>query len=331
MADKPKLAICWFGGCGGCDEAIVDLNEDILKVTNAFDLVLWPVALDFKYHHIEAMKDNEIALSIINGSVRNSEHEELAHLLRKKSQVVLAFGACACFGGSPGMANLYSKEEIFKWVYEDSPTVVNPQHNVPQEKTKVGENELTLPEFYKEVHPLNEAIEVDYYLPGCPPPPNLIFNAVSAVLSGQLPHKGSTLAPERALCEVCERNKTKPERMEITAFKRIHEVQSDPEKCFLAQGILCTGPGTRAGCGEVCMKINLPCRGCFGPVEGVADMGAKNLSALATYISAKSEEDREKITNQIVDPTGYLYRFTTASSLLKKKRETSNAARCKNE
>ena len=71
-----------------------------------YDVILWPVALDFKYHHIEAMKDNEITLSMINGSVRNSEHEEIAHLLRKKSQLVVAFGACACFGGTPGMANL---------------------------------------------------------------------------------------------------------------------------------------------------------------------------------------------------------------------------------
>ena len=72
------------------------------------------------------MADNEILVSIINGSVRNSEHEEIAHLLRKKSQMVLAFGACACFGGTPGMANLRSKEDIFQWVYRDSPTVVNP-------------------------------------------------------------------------------------------------------------------------------------------------------------------------------------------------------------
>ena len=84
MADKPKIGICWLGGCGGCDEAVVDLHEDILKVTNAFDIILWPVALDYKYHHIEAMKDGEITLSIINGSVRNSEHEEVAHLLEEK-------------------------------------------------------------------------------------------------------------------------------------------------------------------------------------------------------------------------------------------------------
>ena len=326
MADKPKVAICWFGGCGGCDEAVVDLNEDILKVTNAFDIILWPVALDFKYHHIEAMKDKEITLSIINGSVRNSEHEELAHLLRKKSELVLAFGACACFGGTPGMANLTTKKDIFQWVYGDAPTVVNPEHNVPQTITMKNGNSLTLPEFYNQVFPLNNIIDVDYYLPGCPPPPDLIFEVARAAIAGDLPPKGSTLAPDTALCDVCARNHTKPERLAITEIKRIHEIEADPEKCFLAQGVVCLGPATRRGCGEVCININLPCRGCFGPVEGVADMGAKYLSALASLIAAETEDGRKKIADELDDPVGYFYRFTTASSLLRKRREASKKA-----
>ena len=89
MAVKPKVAIYWLGACGGCDEAIVDLNEAILQVADAVDIVLWPVAMDFKYSSIEEMEDGEIALSIIHGSVRNSEHSEMAILLRKKSQLVL--------------------------------------------------------------------------------------------------------------------------------------------------------------------------------------------------------------------------------------------------
>ncbi len=326
MADKPKMAICWFGGCGGCDEAIVDINEDILNLVDAYDVILWPVALDYKYHHIQAMKDGEIAASLINGSVRNSEHEELAHLLRKKSQMVVAFGACACFGGTPGMANLRSKEDIFQWVYKDSPTVVNPDRNVPQTITKKNGNDLTLPEFYAQVQPLNQVIDVDYYMPGCPPPPDRIRSMGRRMISGTLPPKGSTLAPDRALCDLCERNKTKPEPMVISEIKRIHEVEADPDKCFLAQGIICTGPATRAGCGQACININIPCRGCFGPVEGVGDMGAKFLSAFASLIHGKTEDDRKRVVDQLDDPTGYLYRFTTASSLLRKKRVTSKKA-----
>jgi len=319
--NKPKIAICWFGGCGGCDEAIVDLNEDLLNVANSFDIVLWPVALDFKYQNLDELNDEEMILSLINGCVRNSEHQELAHLLRKKSRYIFAFGSCACFGGTPGMANLLSREEIFQWVYEQSPTVVNPKGNVPEPVTKIDGKELTLPQFYEQVYPLNEVIQVDYYLPGCPPPPNIIYDAIITVLSGNLPPKGTTLAPQRALCEVCSRNQSKPERISIKEIKRIHEIIADEEKCFLAMGIVCLGPATRAGCGEVCMKANLPCRGCFGPVEGVADMGAKYLSAFATLLEGKTEEERKMVSEQFIDPVGILYRFTTASSLLQKRRK----------
>lgn len=320
MAGKPKVAICWLGGCGGCDEAVVDINEAILKVVDAVDLVLWPVALDFKYDHIEAMKDGEIALSVINGNVRNADHEEVARLLRRKSQLVLAFGACACFGGTPGLANLRTKQDIFDWVYRDAPTVVNPKKNSPQPKSTVDGHELTLPAFFDQVYALKQVIDVDYYLPGCPPPPDLIMNAVAAVLEDKLPPKGSTLTPHKALCDTCPRNKTKPSRIAIKEIKRIHEVEAEANTCFLAQGILCLGPATRTGCGESCININLPCRGCFGPVEGVEDSGAKFASALAAIIDVESDEDIRRVIDGIDDPVGYLYRFTMPTSILRKKR-----------
>jgi len=320
MAEKPKVAICWLGGCGGCDEAVVDINEVLLRVANAFELVLWPVALDFKYHRIEGMHDGEIALSIVNGNIRNSEQEEIAKLLRKKSQLVLAFGACACFGGTPGLANLTTKEDIFNWVYRDAPTVVNPNGNYPQTRSYVDGKELTLPEFYGQVYALNEIIEVDYYLPGCPPPPYLVMSAVSAVLEDKLPPKGSTLSPHRALCDTCPRNKTIPSRIALKDIKRIHEVEAEPDSCFLAQGIICLGPATRTGCGESCININIPCRGCFGPVEGVVDSGAKFVSALASILDADDEEQVARITSQIVDLVGYLYRFSLPISILNRRR-----------
>ena len=202
-------------------------------------------------------------------------------------------------------------------MYHDSPTVVNPDNNEPQTVTRINDKELTLPEFYKEVSSLNQVIDVDYYLPGCPPLPDLVLNALMAVLEGKLPPKGSTLTPNKSLCDECVRNETKPDTMVIKEIKRIHEVEADPQKCFLLQGIICTGPATRAGCKGVCININMPCRGCFGPVSG--DGGAKFLSAFASIIDAENEEQMKKIIDDgLVDPAGYFYRFTMASSTLKK-------------
>ena len=317
---KPKVAICWLGSCGGCDEAVVDINEVLLRVADAVDIILWPVAMDFKYDSVRRMKNGEIVLSVVNGHVRNSEQEEIAKLLREKSQLILAFGACACLGGTPGLANLSTKANIFNWVYRDAPTVVNPNGNYPQTTSRVNGKELTLPEFYDHVHALNDIIDVDYYLPGCPPPPYLVMYAVSAVLENKLPPKGSTLAPNRALCDSCKRNKSKPDRISIKEIKRIHEVEADPDVCFLAQGIICLGPATRDGCGEACMNINIPCRACFGPVEGVEDSGAKFIPAMASILDAESDEDVTRIVNQFVDPVGYLYRFSLPVSIFHNKR-----------
>ena len=317
---KPKVAICWLGSCGGCDEAVVDINEVLLRLADAVDIILWPVAMDFKYDSVRKMKNGEIALSVVNGHVRNSEQEEIAKLLREKSQLILAFGACACLGGTPGLANLSTKANIFNWVYRDAPTVVNPNGNYPQTTSRVNGKELTLPEFYDHVYALNDIIDVDYYLPGCPPPPYSVMYAASAVLENKLPPKGSTLAPNRALCDSCRRNKSKPDRISIKEIKRIHEVEADPDVCFLAQGIICLGPATRDGCGEACMNINIPCRACFGPVEGVEDSGAKFIPAMASILDAESDEDITRIVNQFVDPVGYLYRFSLPVSIFHNKR-----------
>lgn len=321
---KPKVAIYWCASCGGCEEAVVDLAEDILKVVDAVDIILWPVALDFKYKDVEAMPDKSIAVSFINGSIRTEEQERIAKLLRQKSQLVIAFGACAHLGGIPGLANVSNRKEIFETAYKNTPTTINPKGVFPQTSTKISSGELTLPEFYDTVKSLNQTIDVDYYLPGCAPPPDLIMKGVQAILEGKLPPKGQVLASEKALCETCPRNKTKPEKMLIKNIKRIHEVIADPEKCFLAEGIICVGPATRGGCGERCINANIPCRGCFGPTKEVVDQGAKFLSALASIIDAETEEEIKKVTDAIIDPIGLFYMYGLPSSILRRKQEAKN-------
>jgi F420-non-reducing hydrogenase small subunit len=322
---KPKVAFYWCASCGGCEETVVDLNEDILKVADAVDIVLWPVALDFKRKDIEAMQDGEIAVSFINGGVRLEEQEEMVKLLRQKSQLVVAFGACAHLGGIPGLANFYDRDSIFKYVYTESPSVDNPDKTFPQQKTAVKEGELTLPEFYNTLKTLDQTIDVDYYLPGCPPPPDLIMAAVTAILEGKLPEKGAVLAPNKALCDTCPRAESKPDKLAIDEMKRPWQIKMDPEKCFLAQGIFCMGPATRTGCGETCIRANQPCRGCFGPVDGVVDQGARALSMIASILGVEgeetmSEDEVKKLIDSIVDPAGTVYRFGLAASLLRRKR-----------
>jgi len=323
---KPKFAFYWCASCGGCEETVLDLNEKILEVVDKVDIVFWPVALDFKRKDIEAMKEGEIDVAFINGAIRTSEQEEMAKLLREKAKLVVAFGACAQLGGIPGLANFWVRSDIFDRIYKKVPTVANPEGVVPQQVVEMDGYKLTLPEFYDTVKTLDQTIPVDYYLPGCPPPPDLIMDAIETILKGELPEKGTVLAPDKALCDTCPRNETKPEKLSIKDIKRPHEVIIDPEKCFLAQGIICLGPVTRSGCGERCINANMPCRGCMGPTSEVRDQGAKAVSFIASILGVEdeeklSEEEVQKLIDKIVDPAGTFYRFSLPGSLLRRRRK----------
>ena len=316
---KPKAAFYWCASCGGCEESIVDLNENILKVVEAVDIVFWPVAMDFKVEDVKKLADGEIFVSFINGAVRTSEQKEIVEMLRRKSEIIIAHGSCAHLGGIPGLANFWDKESIFKRVYFDVPSVDNQDKVVPSVKYTVEGCELTLPEFYDTVYALNQVIEVDYYLPGCPPLFDTMSNAVTALLESKVPPKCSVLTSDKALCDTCARKDTKPDETKIKEFKRVHLTEIDTERCFLDQGILCMGPATRGGCGEACINANMPCRGCYGSCSQVQDQGAKMLSALASLVDADTEEDIEKIMNGLPDPAGYFYRFGLPASLLQRR------------
>ncbi|MGD0780368.1 MAG: oxidoreductase [Dehalococcoidales bacterium] len=314
---KPKLAIYWSAACGGCDVAILDTNEKILDIANLCDIVLWPIAMDFKYHHIREMKDKSIDLCLFNGAVRNTEQEELAKLLREKSKILVAFGACACLGGIPALANFTTRDEILQRAYIEIPSNNNGQKTLPQLKTKVAEGELELPELFDTVKTLAQVVPVEYFVPGCPPPVDLILKLVDLYATNKLPPSGAIIASDKTCCDECDRIK---EEKKVKKFYRPHEIITDPKKCLLEQGIICCGPATRGGCGMRCIKANMPCRGCFGPPEGVADQGAKMLSAIASIYQGETPEEINKMLEEVVDPAGTFYRFGMADSMLKRKR-----------
>jgi F420-non-reducing hydrogenase small subunit len=319
MSAKPKVAFYWCASCGGCEETVVDLDEAVLDVVAAVDIVFWPCAMDFKYSDLEALKDGELAVSFINGAVRTSEQEHCAKLLRRKSAVVVAFGSCACLGGIPALANLTNKSAILKTSYLDSPSVENKAGTLPKATSAVDGCALTLPELYETVLTLDKVIDVDYYLPGCPPTSKLLAGAVNALLTGTLPPKGSVLLPNKSLCTSCDRNETKPETLAIKKIHRIHQVVADPKTCFLAQGILCMGPATRDGCEYPCVKGNMPCTGCYGPLEG-GDQGARMIATLGGIIDADMNNFKGAV-NGLADPAGTFYRYSLSSSLLGSRKE----------
>lgn len=316
---KPKIAFYWCASCGGCEETVVDLAEQLLDVLDTVEIVLWPCAMDFKKADIERLPDGAIAATFLNGAIRTEEQAEMARLLRRKSRCLIAYGACAQLGGIPSLANQFSREEILQYVYQEAPTMANPAGARPSSQVHSNGHALTLPGLHQVVRALDQVVEVDYYLPGCPPTPTLTQTAINALLRGQLPAKGSVLAPDVALCEQCPRKTSKPADLSFNEFHRPHQTILDPEKCFLAQGVICLGGATRAGCEAACINGNMPCTGCFGPTSRVRDQGAKALSALSASVAAKEEPAIAETLAGIPDPLGTFYRYGLAKSLLRKK------------
>lgn len=316
---KLKMAVYWGAACGGCCVSVLDVHEALFDVVAAADLVFWPIALDTKYADVEAMEDNFIDITLYNGAVRNSENEHIAKLLRQKSKILVAYGSCAHLGGIPGLANFTTKEEIFKRVYETSESTENPDKIYPQPEFEVPEGKLELPVFYNDVRALDQVVDVDYYLPGCPPQTERLVEVFMAIVKGEeLPPKGSVVgANMKSQCEECERKKS--ENKLIKRFYRPWQIEDDGETCFLEQGVICMGPATRGGCGVRCIKGNAPCRGCYGPPPDAPDPGAKMMSAIATMIDANDPDEIQKVVDDIDDPAGTFYRFSLPSSILRRK------------
>jgi len=319
---KGKLALYWAASCGGCEIAVLAINEKILDVADAFDIVFWPCAADGKVRDVEKMPDASIDVCLFNGGIRTSEQEYMADLLRRKSKVLVAFGSCAHEGCIPGLANLSNRQEIFDTVYTEDESTENPEGVRPQHETEMPEGTLYLPVFYDTLKTLGQTVQVDYYLPGCPPEADNIWTAVRAILSGELPAPGSVIGATTTVCDECKRSR---EEKKIKQFKRTWEVMPDPDLCLLEQGILCCGIATRAGCGAKCPEVNSPCIGCHGPNAGAQDFGARMMSALASVIDSEDPEEINRIIEEgIPDPVGSFYRFSLASSLLRRKKRSPN-------
>lgn len=322
---KMKFALYWAASCGGCEISVLDINERILEVIQLADIVFWPVAMDIKYKDVEDMPDKHIDVCFFNGAIRTEENERMAKLLRKKSKILIAYGSCSYMGGIPGLANIANRKEVFEKAYLKNISTVNPNGVTPKNQVTVKEGELEIPEFYDTVKTLAQTVDVDYYVPGCPPSVELTMNALETIVKGELPPKGSVIAPLKSVCDECPLNPSKKDKIQISEIHRIYEIIPDPNKCLLEQGVVCMGPATRGGCNARCVNVGMPCTGCGGPCPNSPEQGAAMISALASLLGLEEEKEKyteadvEKLVAQIKDPLGTFYMYSLPSSVLRRR------------
>jgi F420-non-reducing hydrogenase small subunit len=326
--------VYWTTGCGGCDAAFLDLGERLLEIDRRFEVVFFPLLVDSKRQDLESLPDGSIELGLITGALRNTEDVDMARLLRRTSDTLVAFGTCAQLGSVLALADLVPVTTLLHKVYREGPASQYPRS--PCELAAEG-GVLLLPDLTPSVQPVEALVPVDYSVPGCPPEVARLWEVVQLFIGafnggGELPERGSVLgATEATVCEDCPRL---PPEGRVSRFHRIHKVHPDPERCLLDEGLVCSGPATRGGCGAPCPAAGAPCGGCYGAPSEVEDQGARMLGALAAMVEiGPPETDEEDLRSQaeealadLVDPVGSLYRYCFARSLLARLRHIDGGA-----
>jgi F420-non-reducing hydrogenase small subunit len=291
-----RLAEEWFAICGGCEVTILDIGEPLLEVLKQVQIVHMPVLMDHKLYGQTGegtqMEIPEAEVGMIAGGIRNEEHKKIAQEMRKKCKTLIALGSCACFGGIPALANQYATEEMLEKVYRGS--VTTESNGLPKEE---------IPPLTDRVYAVHEVVKIDLALPGCPTTPEMVTDALLALLGG----KPFTLS-SKSVCDECP---TKREKKAVSTLKRrLDKPDFTPGKplsemrCLMEQGFLCVGPATRGGCGGSdgvprCIRAYMPCEGCFGPLSEKANPMVDMMGALSSIgLDPKQIPDRPATFNR---------------------------------
>jgi F420-non-reducing hydrogenase small subunit len=288
---KIRLNTEWLCDCGGCHVALVDLHEKILKVIEAVDIQKCPVLMDEK-------GCPEADIGILTGSIRTDHDRHAALEMRQKCKKIIAFGTCAVYGGLHGAGLAHSREEIMDTVYRRSPTT---RTDVIPDTGITGLEKL--------VTPIDEVIDVDLYLPGCPPHPSYIFEALISLVENR-----EAKREKETVCAGCRRVMKKTE---VASIKENYEGVPEDDVCFLSQGYICLGSVTLDRCLSPCPNHGIMCTGCAGPTMQILSEPTHDIrTEISDRMARLTKIDQMDIKRHIEKSAKTHYAYAMATKMI---------------
>jgi NAD-reducing hydrogenase small subunit len=166
--ERMRIATIWLDGCSGCHMSLLDIDERLVAVAGRIDMVFSPIVDTRTY-------PRNVDVCLVEGAVASGEDVEKLHRIRSNTRRVVAFGDCAVTGNVPGMRNRFALQEVLTRSYKENATH---QPRIP---------DRDIPHLLERVRPVHAFIEVDMFLPGCPPSAEAIFDVLSALLERRPP------------------------------------------------------------------------------------------------------------------------------------------------
>jgi F420-non-reducing hydrogenase small subunit len=261
-----KVSIISLTCCAGCVSSFLNAGEALLEILSEdFDIVYSPTFIDLK-------EIPEVDLAIVEGGVRTEADEKLIREVRAKSRILVALGICATHGGITSLGNLTSVKKILEKEY-----------SLPVSRE--------LPELEDLMYPICNFVDVDYYIPGCPPMPLLIVLSLKSIVSGKPPIRHQTV-----VCTECYR---KIIAAKLDRLYGIYEKEANHELCLVSQGFVCLGSLTREGCGAPCPRAGFTCFGCRGPADSLLYRSRDIYAFLVKVVSTRTGITEETVRKEL--------------------------------
>jgi F420-non-reducing hydrogenase small subunit len=227
-----KVAFMQLSSCWGCHQSLLNAHLGLLTILPELEIVYWPAVVDFKHKSLESRENGEIVVGFIEGVARTKQDTENIKLMRQKCKIIVCIGACACYGSVKGLANLYDKKELVKRKFIETESITDESPKEPTEH---------VPGFEEFIINVKDTIDVEMFIPGCPPTTENIIAAISYLLSlvGEGP---DSLNKDKTVCDTCKLYK---------------------EGCLLDENEICFGCITAGGCELICPNNGDYCYGCY--------------------------------------------------------------------